>query len=284
MDLQQILTKENLVYRGKSKEVYSIPGGKYAGKYALLFTDRATGYIGPDGEPVFDPGRDVVVGSIPGKGAIACKFATWFFELLDKKGIKSHFIDSPADHVMIVEPAKPLGLAPQSPEFEGAAPLENLEFTWRNQATGSFWRRYPFMRPCARLDILVEAWTKGDSDTLITFESLEQVGVMTKAEISYAVEMVKEIAATVTQAFADKGLHCLDGKFELGRLNDGQIVLIDEISPDVLRVCKGYLPDENGHCTVYHECIKTRLKDGQRSIKAKNQQSADELRRIFVEV
>ena len=41
--------------------------------------------------------------------------------------------------------------------MEGAAPLLNLEFTWRNNATGSFWRRYPFVKPCKNTGMVVEA-------------------------------------------------------------------------------------------------------------------------------
>nr|HPO46927.1 phosphoribosylaminoimidazolesuccinocarboxamide synthase [Spirochaetota bacterium] len=110
------MTKEKLVYRGKSKDVYEIAGGKYAGKYRMVFTDRATGYI-ENGKPVFDPGRDIVVGEIPGKGAVACRFATYFFRLLKDRGIASHFIDSPAENEMIVEPALPIGMEEAAPEY-----------------------------------------------------------------------------------------------------------------------------------------------------------------------
>ena len=245
------MEENNLVYRGKSKDVFNITEGPYEGKYRFVFTDKATGYI-ENGKPVFDPGYDTVVGSIPGKGAIACRFATHFFRLMKAKGIATHFIDTISDNEMIVEPAIPLSMPVEAPEFPGSAPLLNLEFTWRNNATGSFWRRYPFVKPCRNIHKVVEAWTKGDSDILITLEALEETGAMNKEEISYSVELVKNIAEIVSQEFESKGLHVIDGKFELGRLKygDGKIVLIDEISPDVLRVCKGYTPDRNGDCTV----------------------------------
>ncbi|MBP7585386.1 MAG: hypothetical protein KBA61_15195 [Spirochaetes bacterium] len=274
---------EKLVYRGKSKDVYEIAEGKHAGKYRMVFTDRGTGYI-QDGKVVFDPGYDVVVGEIPGKGAVACKFATHFFRLLKEKGIPSHFIDSPGDNEMIVEPAVPISMKEEAPEFAGSAPLVNLEFTWRNNGQGSFWRRYPFIRPCRKLDCLVEAWTKGDTDILITFESLEDAGVMTAKEIAQVKTLVKEIAAVVTEDAASRGVHVIDGKFELGRLKggDGRIMLIDEISPDVLRVCRGYSPDADGNCTVHRECIQTKLDDGKRTIAAKNQLKAAELQKIYM--
>lgn len=273
---------EKLIYRGKSKDVFEIAEGPHAGKYRMIFTDRATGYI-ENGKPVFDPGYDVVVGEIPGKGAVACRFASHFFRLLKERGIPSHFIDSVGDNEMIVEPAVPLSMAEEAPEYPGSAPLVNLEFTWRNNAQGSFWRRYPFVRPCRKLDCLVEAWTKGDTDILITFESLEQAGVMTAQEINQVRRLVREIAAVITADAASKGLHVIDGKFELGRLRggDGRIMLIDEISPDVLRVCRGYSPDAAGNCSIHARCIETKFAGGKRTITAKNQLNAAELRKAY---
>lgn len=277
------MTKENLVYSGKSKDVHEITQGPHAGKYRLVFKDEATGYM-ENGKPVFDPGYDTVVGEIPGKGAIACRFATHFFKLLKDKNIPSHYIDTISDNEMIVEPAQALSMELESPELPGAAPLLNLEFTWRNNATGSFWRRYPFVRPCKNLHKVVEAWTKGDVDVLITLEALEETGAMNKDEIRHSVELVKNIAEIVSQEFASKGLHVIDGKFELGRLRDGdgRIVIIDEISPDVLRVCRGYSPDENGDCTVYKECTVTGSSSGKRTIKNKNQVKGADFINIFL--
>jgi len=284
MDLERVLQKENFVYSGKSKDIYRIPGGEYRGKYAFVFTDRGTGYFDGKGRPVFDPGYDNVVGEIPGKGAIACRFASYFFRLLAKKRVPSHYVATVADNVMVVEPATPIGMPEQAPEFAGSAPLLNLEWTWRNSAMGSFWRRYPFVRPCADLPQVVEAWTKGKTDKLITFEALEGAGVMTVPEITGVKKFVKKIAAVITGEFAARGLHVLDGKIELGRLagGGGRIVLIDEISPDVLRVCRGYKRGRGAACAKAAACIKTSLSGGERKISARNQLPASGLEKIFL--
>jgi phosphoribosylaminoimidazole-succinocarboxamide synthase len=277
------MTDKNLVYRGKSKDVFDITEGPHAGKYRFVFTDRGTGYI-ENGKIVFDPGYDTVVGDIPGKGAIACRFATHFFKMLRDKGVPSHYIDTVSDNEMIVEPAIPLSMPAASPEFPGSAPLANLEFTWRNNATGSFWRRYPFVRPCKNLHKVVEAWTKGDSDILITMEALQETGALTRKEIAQSVKLVKNIAEIVPGEFTSKNLHVIDGKFELGRLKygDGKIVLIDEISPDVLRVCRGFAPDRSGNCKVFKQCAVTNYADGKRTIKNKNQVTAADFINIFL--
>ena len=300
MDITKILKPENLIYRGKSKDVYSIPKGEeHAEKYALLFTDRATGYFEHGKwlnfltkigfsflqslrKPVFDPGYDNVVGEIPGKGVIGCRFATYFFKLLKEKNISSHYIDTIDENVMIVEPAIPISMPAGAPELEGSDSLQNLEWTFRNNATGSFWRRYPFVRPGKNLGGVVEAWTKGESDILITYEALEAAGVMTREEINYVDELVKNIAGVVSEEFALKGVHVIDGKFELGRLKQNEeITLIDEISPDVLRACRGYSPDESGNCESYKECIEPKFSDGKRKIRGRNQLTASELEKII---
>ncbi|HSW38952.1 MAG TPA: phosphoribosylaminoimidazolesuccinocarboxamide synthase [Acidobacteriota bacterium] len=277
------MADKDLVYRGKSKDVFNITEGPYAGKYRLVFKDDATGYL-ENGKPVFDPGYDSVVGCIPGKGAVACRFATHFFRLLKENGVPSHYIDTVHDNEMIVAPAVPLGMPVESPEFPGSEALANLEFTWRNNATGSFWRRYPFVRPCRNIHKVVEAWTKGNSDILITFEALKETGAMTRKEIDQSVELVKSIADIVSREFASKNLHVIDGKFELGRLKygDGKIVIIDEISPDVLRVCKGYSPDADGNCTVYDKCTVTDYSEGRRTIKNRYQVRAADFIDIFL--
>jgi len=284
MEFERVFTKENFVYSGKSKDIYRIPAGEYQGKYAFVFTDRATGYLDNDGNPVFDPGYDNVVGEIPGKGAIACRFAGYFFKRLAERQVPTHYVDTVAENVMVVEPAAPIGLPEQAPEFTGSAPLLNLEWTWRNSAMGSFWRRYPFVRPCMDLPQVVEAWTKGKVDRLITFESLAGAGVMTAAEITHVRDFVQKIAAVIYEEFAARGLHVIDGKVELGRLlnGDDRIVLIDEISPDVLRVCKGYRRGPGNHCLSAAECITTSVSGEDRKISAANQLRASELEEIFL--
>jgi len=284
MDFDRILTETNFVYSGKSKDIYRIPDGEHKGKYAFVFTDRGTGYLDADNRPVYDPGYDNVVGEIPGKGAIACRFATHFFKLLAGKKIPTHYIATVRDDIMVVEPAAPISMPEQAPQFAGSAPLLNLEWTWRNSAMGSFWRRYPFVKPCRNLPQVIEAWTKGKTDKLITFEALAGAGVMTEEEIAAVKTFVKDIAAVITDEFAAKGLHVLDGKIELGRLQsgDGRIVLIDEISPDVLRVCKGYAPGSNNDCTRAGECIQTQVTGDSLKITARNQLTASALEKIFL--
>ena len=107
---------------------------------------------------------------------------------------------------------------------------------------------------------------------------------MSRKEIDFSVGLVRDIAEIVSKEFEMNNLHVIDGKFELGRLKygDGKIVLIDEISPDVLRVCRGYSPDNKGNCTVYGECTVTSYADGRRTIKNRKQVAASDFINVFL--
>jgi len=96
----------DLIYKGKTKDVYKRDGGKLE----FHFKDTATGMIDSEGKTIFDPGQDSVVGEIPGKGRISCALATYFFKLLTKEGIPNHYIDTPQPTVMIVKPAELLAI------------------------------------------------------------------------------------------------------------------------------------------------------------------------------
>ena len=221
-----------LKYQGKTKDVYE----RDDGKLEFHFKDTATGAI-VEGKTVFDPGQDSVIGEMPGKGKISCAFATYFFKLLTKEGIPNHYIDTPQETVMIVKPA----------EFLVIQGLYNLEFVYRNNAHGSFLRRYPFVLSCKFLGGLVEITTKGETDQLMTEEGLVKLKILSPKELNCAKELTRKIGQILTQEFRKKNLHLIDLKIELGKIG-GKIKLIDDISPDVLRVCQKAEIDKNGNC------------------------------------
>ncbi|HUS77364.1 MAG TPA: phosphoribosylaminoimidazolesuccinocarboxamide synthase [Patescibacteria group bacterium] len=270
-----------LVIDGKTKSVYERPDGNLE----FYFKDDATGYIGQNtGKPVFDSGYDKVVGQIKGKGRVSCQFSSYLFKLLNKRGVPTHYIETTGENVMVVKPAALLGMKSES-DVEGAQDLYNLEWVFRNQAYGSFWRRYPSVKPGRSIDKLVEVYSKGlpgDSDILMVDDTLVELGIMTHEEVDHTKKMLCEIADLLYEECAKRGLHLIDGKCEFGRNKDGEIFLIDDISPDVIRVCRGAKLDENGNCTVADECIMTRIEEnGSKKIIAKNLITADELAAAF---
>lgn len=226
--------EKKLMYGGKTKDVYK----RDDGNLEFHFKDTATGTLS-GGKAVFDPGFDNVVGEIPGKGKVSCQFTVYFFELLTKKGIPNHYIRMLGPNVILARLA----------ELLRVPGLHNLEFVCRNNAYGSFLRRYPFVKKCKNLNQLVEITTKGKSDYLINDDAIIELEIMTKDELKDAKYLAKKVLGIVSEEFKKRGLHLVDGKIELGRI-DEKIRLIDDISPDVIRVCKGAKFDKDGNCTT----------------------------------
>ena len=77
------------LYDGKTKTVKL---NEETGVVYLFFKDSATGENG-----VFDPGSNSVGGSVEGKGNIGLQVSKYFFELMEKNGIPTHYLGADLD-------------------------------------------------------------------------------------------------------------------------------------------------------------------------------------------
>lgn len=210
----------DLVYKGKTKDVYSLKDGNYL----LKFKDDVTGKDG-----VFDPGANTVGAIIEGVGKAGISLTKFFYEKLNDMGIPTHYLDSDLENAtMTVKPAKMFG--------------NGLEVICRYRAVGSFIKRYGMYATEGQLlDAYVEITLKDDNrnDPLITDEALEMLDLLTKAEYKILVDLTKKIGNVVKDELAKKGMELYDIKFEFGRVEeDNHIALIDEISGGNMRVYK----------------------------------------------
>ena len=209
-----------LVYRGKTKDVFALEDGNYL----LKFKDDATGNDG-----VFDPGSNKVGLTIEGAGKAGLRLTKFFFEKIREAGIPTHYVDADIEEsAMIVKPATLFG--------------NGLEVICRYRAVGSFMRRYGmYAQEGQSLDGYVEITLKDDDreDPLITKEGLEVLGLLTGAEYDTLVSLTKRIGQVVQAELAKKGIELYDIKFEFGRIGaERQVALIDEISGGNMRAFK----------------------------------------------
>lgn len=206
----------NLIYEGKTKNVYD-PGN---GSYELLFKDTVTGSNG-----VFNPGANTVGLSIEGMGKANLKTSVMFFELLKQKGILTHYLSADLEKgTMEVIPTLPFG--------------EGVEIICRYRAVGSFVKRYgKYVKEGDRLNAYVEVTLKDDerNDPLITEAALATLGIMTEEEYRKMEIMTREITAMVAEVLTSKGLELYDIKFEFGKDKEGRLLLIDEIASGNMR-------------------------------------------------
>ena len=213
------------LYTGKTKDVYQLENGNVL----LKFKDDCTG---KDGK--FDPGENAVGLTIEGIGRANLETSVYYFELLKKAGIKTHYVSANLeDATMEVLPAECFGKA------QGGG---GLEVICRLVATGSFIRRYgEYIKNGTRIEGgYVECTFKNDEkgDPLVTSEGLAVLGVMTQEQFNEMKAQTLKITNIVAEDLKTLGLDLWDIKFEFG-YNNGEVVLIDEIASGNMRVYKG---------------------------------------------
>jgi len=208
----------NLVYSGKTKDVFALEDGSYL----LKFKDDATGKDG-----VFDPGENSVALTIDGLGKESLALSQYFFNLLGSLDVPTHYISADLDNsTMIVRPVKIFG--------------KGLEIICRFRAVGSFYKRYgEYIGEGEALDGLVEFTLKNDAkgDPPITKESLAALGIMTEEQYEECKALTKKIGRIIADDLQKKGLELYDIKFEFGQV-DGRVMLADEISGGCMRAYK----------------------------------------------
>lgn len=209
-----------LTYEGKTKNVYELEDGNYL----LQFKDDVTGEDG-----VFDPGANTVGLTIEGAGQTGLRLTKYFFELLEDKGIPTHYVSANVqENTMIVKPAKIFG--------------NGLEVICRYRAVGSFYRRYgAYCEEGQPLDGFIEVTLKDDErqDPPISEDALAMLGILTHEEYRQLKELAGKIGGIVKDALSERGIELYDIKFEFGRVGaNRKMTLIDEISGGNMRAYK----------------------------------------------
>ncbi len=208
-----------LVYKGKTKDVFRLEDGNYL----LKFKDDATGENG-----VFDPGANAVGLSIDGMGQGGLRLTEYFFRKIEDAGFPTHFIDADVPNAtMTVRPASTFG--------------QGLEVICRLRATGSFMRRYgAYATEGQPLDAFVEVTLKDDDrgDPPISKDALAMLNILSEEEYETLKTLTQQMSLLIKADLATKGIDLYDIKLEFGRV-DGKIVLIDEISGGNMRAYKG---------------------------------------------
>ena len=207
-----------LVKTGKTKDVYKLPNGDYLFK----FKDTVTGNAATG---VADQGGNQVVGSVDGVGSAALKMSTFYFELLKKQNVSTHYVSADfSKNEMTVRPAAFFG--------------KGLEFVVRYKAVGGFVRRFGLY--CKDGDVLppvFEVTLKDDEreDPPVTSEILDALKLLTPAQYDEIRNETLKICGIVYDDLKSRGLELIDIKIEFGMV-DGKLALIDEISPGNMRV------------------------------------------------
>ena len=144
----------------------------------------------------------------------------FFFELLEKQGIKTHYVSMPSDREMLV---KKLDMIP-------------LEVVMRNVAAGSLAERLGLEEGTVLSKPIVELYYKSDKlgDPMLNHYHIQAVGLATPEEVAKVEELGLKVNSILKDFLKEKKVDLIDFKLEFGRYN-GEVVLGDEISPDNCR-------------------------------------------------
>lgn len=200
------MEKLEMLYEGKAKQIYATDK---ADEVIVYYKDDATAFNGEK------------KGQIEDKGVMNNEITSILFELLEKKGIKTHFIKKLSDREQL---CKKVEIVP-------------LEVIVRNVAAGSMAKRLGLEEGFKLKTTVFEFSYKDDElgDPLINSYHAVAIGAATFEEIDILLAMTAKINDILKEVFAAQNINLIDFKIEFGRLPDGSIVLADEISPDTCR-------------------------------------------------
>jgi len=195
-----------LLYEGKVKKVYEVDKDKCL----IYFKDTAT---------AFDATKKA---EVEGKGILNNAISSLLFKLLEEKGVKTHFIERVSEREMLVWRAKRL----------------DLEVVVRNITAGSICKRLGFKEGEKLKKPLVEFFYKNDQlhDPLICIEHAVLLNIADKRTLKDIVKIALKVNTILKSFFKSHGLLLVDFKLEFGRLPEGTLAVIDEISPDTCRL------------------------------------------------
>ena len=160
-------------------------------------------------------------GSIEDKGQFNNDITSIIFKMLEKNGIKTHFIEKLNDREQL---CKKVSIVP-------------LEVIVRNVAAGSMAKRLGIEEGTPLKTTVFEISYKNDElgDPLINDYHAVAIGATTFEELQEIYAMTDKINELLKKFFASVNINLIDFKIEFGKTDDGKIVLADEISPDTCR-------------------------------------------------
>ena len=202
------MEKTKLLYEGKAKKIWETEDENLL---ISEFKDSLTAFNGEKKS------------SEEGKGALNNKISTELFKYLAEKGIPTHYVDTIDDNNMLHK----------------RADVIYIEVIVRNIATGSLSKNLGIADKTILPFTLVEFDYKNDAlgDPKLNDQHCLILNLVNNTdELDYIRFMARRINTLLSEFYAQLDIKVVDFKLEFGRDKDGNIILIDELSPDNFRL------------------------------------------------
>lgn len=201
-----MMEKLEMMYEGKAKQVFKTDRDD---EVIVRYKDDATAFNGAK------------KGTITDKGVLNNKITTFFFDLLAKNGVPTHFIERLDDREQRV---KKLSIVP-------------LEVIIRNRCAGSMAKRYGREEGEELAFPTIEFCLKDDDldDPLINTYHIRALNIASQEDLDTITKLAFKVNDVLKKFLAEKEVILVDFKLEFGKDTEGKILLGDEISPDTCR-------------------------------------------------
>ncbi len=201
--------KGELLYEGKAKRMYSVPG-----RDDVIWVEYK------DSLTAFNAQKK---SSFGGKGAINAQITSLLYRKLKSFGIPTHFIEDVSQNEMICSKVT----------------IIPLEVVTRNRLAGSTAKKLGKEEGTTLKSPLVEFYYKDDAlgDPFLSDDQALMMGAAaSRAELDELRTSALRINKVLQEIFLNAGLELIDFKLEFGRDGRGTLMLADEISPDTCRL------------------------------------------------
>lgn len=200
------------IYEGKANRLYEVEGHP-----EFLIIERKDDVTA---------GNGAKHGTIENKGFYNNKISNRLFAMLDNEAnpnFRTHFVQEISERETLIVKTEPI----------------KLEVVMRNIATGSVCKRLPFTDGEELKNPLFEIYYKNDDwdDPLVNeFEAIELDVLRDVDEYGDIYLAAYDINMALQRFFRKVGIILVDFKIEFGRTPQGELLVIDEISPDTCRL------------------------------------------------
>ncbi|HEY7781986.1 MAG TPA: phosphoribosylaminoimidazolesuccinocarboxamide synthase [Ktedonobacterales bacterium] len=200
------MRKGEMLYEGKAKQVFATDEPD---EVIVFYKDDATAFDGKKR------------GTITGKGELNNHMSAIFFEMLEQRGVRTHFVRTLSDREQLV---KKVTIVP-------------IEVVTRNIAAGSLSKRLGLPEGEELPRPIVELYYKSDElgDPLINDDHIAILGLATPEQVARIRAAALAINDVLREHLAARGVLLVDFKLEFGTDAAGNLLLADEISPDTCR-------------------------------------------------
>ncbi|GMH93226.1 hypothetical protein TL16_g12569, partial [Triparma laevis f. inornata] len=205
--------------RGKVRDQYHLPSS-----ILLLTTDRQSGF-------------DRSLASVPFKGSVLNQISNFWFKKTEHI-IPNHILSLPHSNITVAKKCTPFAVEMVVRSYMTGSTSTSI---WKNYSSGirdycGHNLREGYVKNVKLDETIFTPTTKDEHDRPISCEEIVSEGLMTKEDLDFCSQKVLEVFKFGQEWAADRGLILVDTKFELGKDENGDIILIDEVlTPDSSR-------------------------------------------------